>query len=69
MKKCANENHVGLTYFCLCLKGETVLISKMDYLAGGFCSVSSQQLHGSSVLVWVFVSQKLFSSKIGISSP
>lgn len=58
MKKCVNEKHVGLTYFYLYLKGETILISKMDYLAGGFCSASSQQLHGSSVLVWVFVSQK-----------
>lgn len=38
-------------HFYVYLKGETILISKMDYVAGGFCSVSNQQLHGSSVLI------------------
>lgn len=46
MKKCANEKHVALTYFYLYLKGETILISKMDYLAGGFCSVCNQHYMG-----------------------
>lgn len=45
-------------YFYLYLKAETILISKMDYLAEGFCSVSNHQLHGSFVLIWGFVSQK-----------
>lgn len=58
MKKCANEKQLGIVYFYLYLKRETILISKMDYLAGDLCSVSNQQLHGSSVLVWGFVSQK-----------
>jgi len=41
-------------YFYLYLKGETILISKTDYLAEGFCSIGNQKLHGSFDLGFCF---------------